>query len=74
MTEMRSDDDLAEELGEDFVRSAVSGEDEHAKTFEELVDEEVGGPFVTSSASTEIANDEDENNPPDATREPFPTT
>lgn len=71
---MRSDDDLAEELGEDFVRSALSGEDEHANTYEEPVAEELGGPFVTSAGATELADGEDETNPADGTREPFPTT
>ncbi len=71
---MRSDDPLVEELGEDFVRSAVSGEGQLADTLDQAVAEELGGPFVTSTSSTEMADDEDEANPADATREPFPTT
>lgn len=71
---MRSDDMLAEELGEDFVRSALSGEDQHADAFDQTVEEELGGPFVTTSSRAEMADDEDEANPPGATREPFPKT
>lgn len=71
---MRTDDTLAEELAEDFVRSALSGENEQAAAFDQEVAEEMGGPFVESTAEDEIAHDEDEANPPGATREPFPTT
>lgn len=71
---MQSDDVLAEELGEDFVRSALSGESQHAEVFDQSVEEELGGPFVTTSARAEIADDEDDANPPGATREPFPKT
>ena len=71
---MHTGDPFAEELGEDFVRAATSGEDERTESREELALEEIGGPFVISSANTEIARDEDEANPPEATREPFPKT
>jgi hypothetical protein len=47
----------------------------HADAFDAHVDEEIGGPFVTSTAAAEVAEDDDDpTNPPDATREPFPTT
>jgi hypothetical protein len=69
---MSSGDPLAEELGEHFVRTAVSGEDDAED--DEETPEERGGPFVETSARTELADDIDASNPPDATREPFPTT
>jgi hypothetical protein len=66
-------DDLAEQLAEDAVKTATTGEDQHTLDHESVVDEENGGPFVQVSAATEIAHDEDATNPPDATREPLPT-
>jgi hypothetical protein len=66
-------DDLAEGLGEEFVLSATSAEaiddDRDAPT-----PEEEGGPFVTTRAGNEYAKGTDASNPPDAEREPFPTT
>ena len=70
----RSRDDLAERLGEEFVETVTSGEDEGEDVFNEIVDEERGGPFVVSTADTELADDADASNPEGATREPFPTT
>jgi hypothetical protein len=70
----RTGDDLAEELGEEAVETMTSGENENADPREEFVDEEIGGPFVESPAKTEFAEDTDESNPADATREPFPKT
>jgi len=70
----RAADDLAEGLGEEAVETMTSGENENADPRDEFVDEEVGGPFVESSAKTEFAEDSDESNPADATREPFPKT
>lgn len=69
---MSSGDPLAEELGEHFVRTAVSGEDD-AEDDEETT-EERGGPFVQTSSRTELADGTDASNPEDATREPFPTS
>lgn len=69
---MTSGDPLAEELGEHFVRTAVSGEDDAED--DEETPEERGGPFVETSARTELADGTDASNPEDATREPFPTT
>lgn len=69
---MSSGDPLAEELGEHFVRTAVSGEDDAED--DEETPEERGGPFVETSSRTELADGTDASNPEDATREPFPTT
>jgi len=74
VTGSRAKDDLAEELGEEAVETMTSGENENAEPRDEFVDEEVGGPFVESPAKTEFAEDSDESNPADATREPFPKT
>ena len=65
-------DSLAEELGEGFVRTATSGEDEEVDLLDATTTEEVGGPFVASTDDKELAYDTDASNPEDATREPFP--
>lgn len=68
-------DALAEELGESFLRTATGGgEESDEETLDEVVPEEMGGPFVMTTGATEFAHDTDESNPADATREPFPTT
>ena len=67
-------DALAEEMGEGFLRSATGAENNEVETFEQIVPEESGGPFIVTTGATEYANDTDESNPPDATREPFPRT
>jgi hypothetical protein len=66
-------DDLAEELGEDFVGSATSGEEQGLKVRDTVLDEESGGPFVTTPAKREFAEGFDASNPEDALREPFPS-
>ena len=63
------DDDLAEMLGEEYVRSVTSGEEQGVELRDEPVPEEDGGPFVESSAQKEFANDEDDSEP-----EALPTT
>ncbi len=70
----RSNDDLAEELGEAAVASMTSGEEQLTSDLEAEVAEERGGPFVKTTAGTEFAEGTDESNIPGATREPFPTT
>ncbi len=67
---MRSADPLAEELGENFVRTLNSGEDDAQD--DEQVTEEIGGPFVETKADVEFAVGTDPSNPEGATREPFP--
>jgi hypothetical protein len=66
-------DDLAEELGEEAVERATSGEDEE-EALEEIVPEEQGGPFVETNAAQEFAHGIDASNPKGAKREPFPRT
>jgi hypothetical protein len=70
----RSKDDLAEELGEEFVRGATSGEADGEDSLNQVVDEETGGPFVGSTGGTEFAEGTDASNPESAEREPFPKT
>ena len=69
-----SGDPLAEELGEEFVKTAVSGEDTNEESQDEVVTEESGGPFVETPAGTEFADGTDESNPLGSKPEPFPTT
>ena len=52
----------------------TSGEDQSSRLQDLEVEEENGGPFVTTSAREEFARGTDESTPADAFREPFPTT
>ena len=69
----RSNDDLAEELGEEAVAAMTSGEDQ-SERLEAEVEEERGGPFVLTRGRDEYARGTDKSNPQSATREPFPKT
>jgi hypothetical protein len=70
----RASDTLVEELGEEYVKSANSGEYEAEDTQNQDVTEEVGGPFVQTSGDQEFARGTDASNPKGSTREPFPRT
>jgi len=70
----RAHDPLAEELGEEAVLTMTTGEDQSNRLQDMEVEEDRGGPFVTTSAREEFATGTDESNPSDAFREPFPTT
>ncbi len=64
-------DDLAENLAEDYLQAATQGmevEEDH----DQVVPEEIGGPFVETTAAEEFAHDTDGANPEDASREPLP--
>ena len=67
-------DDLAEQLAEEMVGAATSGEDAGEDLANQDVPEERGGPFVVTSAGTEFAEGTDESNPKGSKREPFPRT
>jgi hypothetical protein len=69
----RSEDDLAEALGEEAV-TAMTGGDDVGEDLNELQEEELGGPFVTSTGKKEYGRGVDASNPKDAEREPFPKT
>lgn len=66
-------DDLAEELAEEFLSSATTGQEQGEEGHEQFVDEEIGGPFVLSSSAREFGQDFDESNIPGAEREAYPT-
>jgi hypothetical protein len=70
----RSKDNLAEQMGEAWVETATSGEDENEEVFNQEVPEDDGGPFVGSTAGQEFADGTDASNPKGAKREPFPKT
>jgi hypothetical protein len=70
----RSADSLTEELGEEFVETITSGEDEGVEIRDQRVTEEVGGPFTVTNSKTEFAEGTDGSNPKTSTREPFPRT
>src|SRR5688572_10783101 len=63
------DDELGRERGEEFIRSVTSGGNAGDEMHEEEVIEEVGGPFIETSAETEFADGTDASNPEDAERE-----
>jgi hypothetical protein len=67
-----ANDDLSEMLAEEYLEAATSGEEPDEERMDASVPEEIGGPFVETSAEEELADDVDETNPPDATREPVP--
>ena len=65
-------DELAEQIAEDYVQAATTGEDQSQDLMDAPVPEEIGGPFIETSASEELAATTDSTNPPDAVREPLP--
>lgn len=67
----RISDDLAESLAEEFLLSATSG-DTGDEAHDQSVPEEIGGPFVETTAGEEFADGFDGSNPADATAEPLP--
>ena len=69
----RTKDALAEALGEQFLSSATSGEENSEEAMNEEVPEEAGGPFVITTAGSELAEGTDASNPGDAERAPFPS-
>ncbi|HTB73897.1 MAG TPA: hypothetical protein VK762_11665 [Polyangiaceae bacterium] len=66
------DDDLAENLAEEFIVAATSAEESGEDVRDEVVPEELGGPFLEVPASDEFDGKPDASNPLDAEREPFP--
>ncbi len=69
-----TDDTLAEELGEEAVITMTTGEDQSSRMQDLEIEEESGGPFITTTGREEFAHGTDTSNPFDGTREPFPTT
>jgi hypothetical protein len=68
----RVKDDLAEELAEEFLRSATSAEGSFPEMLEAEQTEEEGGPFIVTSGKEEFAKGVDGSNPRGAEREAFP--
>ncbi len=66
-------DGLAQELAEEFLMSATSGEYVREDELDREVPEESGGPFVIHPARYEYALDVDASNPADAAREALPS-
>jgi hypothetical protein len=71
---IRLSDDLAEELAEEFLASATTGQEQGEEGHEQFVEEEIGGPFVTTSSSTEFAHGFDASNIPGTRPEAYPTS
>jgi len=71
--ESRVRDELAEELGEGFITAATSGQETGQDHLDEVLDEEVGGPFLETSGEEQFATGTDGSNPHDAERAAFPT-
>ncbi len=67
------DDEFARERGEEFIRSVTSGGNAGDEMLEAEVPEEIGGPFVTTSAAQEFAEGTDAANPEDAEPAALPT-
>jgi hypothetical protein len=65
-------DDLAESLAEEYLRAATSGEDMSDEALDQVVPEEIGGPFVETTGAEEFAAGTDASNPEDAEAEPLP--
>jgi hypothetical protein len=70
----RATESLAEELGESFIETVTSGEGQEAERRDQVTPDEVGGPFVVTSAGEEFATGTDESNILEAEREPLPRT
>jgi hypothetical protein len=68
----RIQDDLAEGLAEEFIEGATRGSEPTDESLDGVVPEELGGPFVETSAAEEFANDVDDMNPPETEPEPLP--
>src|ERR1041384_575946 len=67
-------DDLAEELAEEFLASATTGQEQGEEALDQFVEEEIGGPFVTTASTKEFAYGFDESNIPGTPPEAYPTT
>jgi hypothetical protein len=67
-----ANDDLAEELAEEFLTAATTDEDVAEELQDEVTPDELGGPFVTTTAREEFAKGTDPSNPKDADAEPLP--
>ena len=69
----RAHDPLAEELALELVEKLTGGDD-GMELRDRFFEEEIGGPFVHTTAGEEFADDVDASNPRRSRREPFPRT
>lgn|GEM_PF-3633369 len=65
------DDDLGEELAEEYLIGATSGEPAAEDIRNQETPEDRGGPFIETTSAQEIDYEDDE--PEDSEAEPFPT-
>ncbi len=65
-------DDMAEQLTEEFLVSALSGEETH-KILDDDTDEEALGPIIETSAANVFGDAEDEMNSDETLKESLPT-
>lgn len=65
--------DEAELLGEQFIASALTGEEQLPEMLDAAAEEEEGGPFLDVAGDREFAHDTDGSNPTDAEPALFPT-
>ena len=70
----RAGEPLAQELGESFLETVTSGEGREPERHDRITPDEVGGPFVVTTAGEEFATGTDESNIAEAMREPLPRT
>ena len=68
----RAPEELAENLAEEFVEAATSGQDRDEEVLDASFPEEMGGPFIETGPGEELGGSVDDMNPPDAEREPLP--
>jgi hypothetical protein len=68
----RTSDDLAETLAEGFLQGATQDDDADDAALDGFVSEEIGGPFIETSAAAEFASGTDGSNPAGAKREATP--
>jgi hypothetical protein len=66
------DDDLAQSMAEEFVENATTGQGIEKEALDADVSEEIGGPFVETSAAEELSFGADASNPPETIPEPVP--
>ncbi len=66
-------DAMGTELAQAFVENATGVDDAYREHRDEQTVEELGGPFLITTGSTEFATGTDASNPIDAEREAFPT-
>jgi hypothetical protein len=70
----KTNESIGEELGEAFLESATSGEPSEVERFDQVTEDEDGGPFVTTLAEEEFAVGPDESGAEGDACEPFPTS